>query len=300
MLDYKHAIVTGSAGFTGSILVKHLLNQNIEVYAIVRPGSPHNKRLNFDHSNLHVIELTPDKYDKLPIIIDQKCDIFFHLMWISDRSTELQALNVTYTINAINAAYSCGCHRFICTGSQAEYGIVAPNILMNEDLKLSPITTYGQAKVEACRKSHKIASSLNIDWIWTRIFSLIGENEPKGRMLPDLYLSLKERKAMALSSCRQNWDYLNVHDAADALIALAEHGRSGEIYNIAYGSYMPLIEYTERLKNIVYPSSVLTYGDDPNPYISLQPSIDKIKKDTGWSPIKSFEESVQDYIAMWG
>jgi len=115
-------------------------------------------------------------------------------------------------------------------------------------------------------------------------------------MLPDLYAHLMDGKEMELSSCRQNWDYLDVYDAADAFISLAERGGNGEIYNVANGDYRPLIEYTEMLKKMIAPEVNISYGKDPEPFVSLQPSIEKIKEDTGWTPKKSFEDSVKDYV----
>ena len=43
-------------------------------------------------------------------------------------------------------------------------------------------------------------------------------------MLPDLYKTLREGREMHLSACRQNWDYLDVYDAADAIMAIGEKG----------------------------------------------------------------------------
>ena len=134
-----------------------------------------------------------------------------------------------------------------------------------------------------------------MDWIWARLFSVIGKYEPRGRMLPDLYDSLKQKKGMRLSSSRQNWDFLDVRDAAEALVALAQFGRSGEIYNVANGKYCPLIEYTERLRRMINQSVRIEYGDDPSPYISLQPSVRKIHQDTGWVAKRSFEDSIRSY-----
>ena len=134
-----------------------------------------------------------------------------------------------------------------------------------------------------------------MEWVWGRIFSLIGKYEPKGRMLPDLFHALKAGKSMRLSSCRQNWDYLDVRDGADALIALAENGKNGETYTIAHGAYRPLWEFTERLKAMISPDTQIEYGEDPNPFVSLQPTVEKLKRDTGWSPRRSFEDSIRDY-----
>lgn len=39
----------------------------------------------------------------------------------------------------------------------------------------------------------------------------------------------------------------------------------------------------------------VTYGDDPSPFISLQPSVEKIFNDTGWRAKRSFADSIKDY-----
>lgn len=288
------AIVTGAAGFTGAVLTEQLVKRGIEVYAVVRPGSEHNARIE-SYDGIHMVSVTPDAYSKLPELINDKCDICYHLMWRGRHDAKEQPLNIGYTLDVIEAASKLGCKRFVATGSQAEYGVVPKEELIVEDRVPDPITAYGKAKAKAYIESRKRAEEFGIEWIWARIFSLIGKYEPAGRMLPDLYHSLKTGKTMRLSSCRQNWDYLDVYDAADALIALGEKGHTGEIYNIAHGDYRPLKDYTEELRGIVAPEVTIEYGEDANPFISLQPSVEKIRKDTGWKPKRSFADSISDY-----
>ena len=219
----------------------------------------------------------------------------FHLAWGSGETIPDQFKNVEYALSTVRTAKECGCKRIIITGSQAEYGIKSPSQIEREDLPVDPITAYGAAKVATCYLTKIYAKALEIEWIWGRIFSLIGRYEPEGRMLPDLHRSLKNGDEMHLSSCNQNWDYLDVHDAAEALLALGGNGISGEIYNIANGDYRPLKEYTESLRTILCTDTMIHYGEDPKPFISLQPSVKKIKNDTGWYPQRSFEDSIRDY-----
>ncbi len=289
------AIVTGAAGFTGCILCEVLRKSGIEVYAIVREGSEHNKRLETEDSKLHVIEarlghLTEDSLD-----IPADCDLFFHIAWGGSKDVAGQYMNVEYTMDALRAAKKYGCKRFIATGSQAEYGVVPMSENQTEDRMPDPFTAYGTCKVAACYLSRQLAKELGIEWIWGRIFSLIGRYEPSGRMLPDLYAALTRGEQFNISSCRQNWDYLDVYDAAEAILALALKGRGGKIYNIAHGEYRPLRQYTEELYKILGQRGKIIYGDDPSPLVSLQPSVDKIRQDTGWQPKRSFEQSIRDY-----
>ena len=320
----KKCVITGAAGFFGTVLVGQLIKRGVEVFCVVRKKSPHNVRLNMWQSGLHLIECELDSISDLHrIALENGCDCrdmdcFFHLAWAEGRSCNDQRKNTDYTIAAVEAAAECNCTRFICTGSQAEYGIVPSDTLITEKLPCSPLSAYGAAKLAACQLSKICAKELEIEWVWARIFSLIGKYEPRGRMLPDLYRWLclqqevkgerrfeeidggsgADNEGFFLSSCRQNWDYLDVYDAADALIALAERGQDGEIYNVANGAYRPLKEYTEEMRKLVASDAKIPYGDDPDPFISLQPSVEKIYEHTGWRAKRSFAESVKDYEEM--
>ena len=294
-MNHKTAILTGAAGFSGAVLTEHLREHGVEVYAVVRPGSEHNRRLSSDDPGLHILELSTEEYASLPERVGKSCDAFYHLLWTGDPYVEGQKKNVRITLQAMEAAKACGCRRFLCTGSQAEYGIVPPDELTDEKRVPMPITPYGAAKTAACHLSRIRAKELGLEWIWGRIFSLIGKYEPKGRMLPDLFCALKHGQEIRLSSCRQNWDYLDVHDAAEAIIALMERGHDGEAYNIAKGDYQPLKNFTEELREILRGGDLIRYGNDPEPFISLQPSAQKLKNDTGWMSKRTFAESIQDY-----
>lgn len=291
----KKSIIIGGAGFTGIALTNRLRSQNYIVYNVVRPGSRHITRLDPEDSGLHVVSCNLKELDNLKNSIFEMIDVMYYLAWTGGYGFEEQADNIGYLNTAVRLASQIGCKRIVITGSQAEYGVVPPSEVIFENRRPAPFTDYGAAKVSACYLSRQYARDLGIEWVWGRIFSLIGKNEPSTRMLPALYLSLSEGRDFTLSSCRQNWDYLDVHDAADALISLAERGRDGEIYNIANGNYRELKEYVEDLRMIIGSKARTIYGEDPSPFVSLQPSVDKIYNDTGWRAKRSFKDSIDDY-----
>lgn len=296
----EQAIVTGAAGFTGANLVGRLLEEKIKVLAVVRPGSSHNARIE-GMPGCCLIACDASDYAVLSEKVKQSGwdenarSVCFHLLNTGGKSVREQMKNIPYAVEMVEIAHDLGCCRFIATGSQAEYGVVPPEQMTVETLPLRPVTAYGISKVAACDLTRLRAKELGMEWIWGRIFSLIGRYEPSGRMLPDLYHGLKREDAAQLTSCMQNWDYLDVRDAAEALLALARKGRDGEIYNIAHGAYRSLKEYTEELRREFFPNGIIHYGKDPNPYISLQPSVEKIRLDTGWKPAFEFQDSVRCY-----
>ena len=289
----KNYIVTGAAGFLGCNLTERLMQEeNAHIYAVVRPNSPHNARLT-PSERLTIVPADLSEYAHLDEMIEEACDVFFHLAWQGGRyDFAAQYGNIADTLGALEAAGRLGCRHFICTGSQAEYG--RQTALITEETCPHPADAYGAAKLAACALSRQRAADLGVAWIWGRVFSLYGRYEQEGRMLPALVKSLRSEQTFALSSsAAQNWDYLYAADAADALLALAKRGRAGEIYNIANGDYRPLRDYIEEARAVIAPQCDVTYGAADADVVSLQPSVEKIRRDTGWQPMTDFVDGLR-------
>ena len=289
----KNYIVTGAAGFLGCNLTERLMQEeDAHIYAVVRPNAPHNKRLTAS-KRLTIVPADLSDYARLDEMIGTSCDVFFHLAWQGGRCDfAAQYGNVADTLGALEAAGHLGCGRFICTGSQAEYGRTTQ--LITEETCPHPADAYGAAKIAACALTRQRAADLGIEWIWARVFSLYGRYEQEGRMLPALVKSLCAGQPFTLSSSAvQNWDYLYAADAADALLALAERGRTGEIYNVAHGGYRPLRSYVEEVRTVLAARSSVSYGRADAAVCSLQPSVEKIHGDTGWQPVTDFADGLR-------
>ncbi|SFU42207.1 NAD-dependent epimerase/dehydratase family protein [Butyrivibrio sp. M55] len=307
----KIAIVTGAFGFAGANLTEHLLDYGYKVYAIGRKGSSHNDRFS-ESESLKKVLIDMEDYDKICGYIDDddisgaEAIALFHLSWGGARDDfDTQRRNIDASLLLLDSAHDIKDKclksknmdvsiRVIGIGSQAEYGVKSGPI--TEDLPLEPFTAYGSCKAAAYYLTESKARILGIDFIWGRIFSLIGKYEPSGRMLPDVVRKLAAGEEVSLSSCEQYWDYLDAGDAADAIIALFEKGVTGEVYNIANGDCDRLMNFVKRAAKCVgADESLISYGNRANPFVSLEVSGEKIKKDTGWEPKVSFEESIKYY-----
>lgn len=288
------AVVTGAAGFAGYNLVKSLLDAGCFVYAVVRPASQHNRRLQ-RFENLRMIECDMLSYNELPSLIKEPVHFFFHLAWQGKRHDfEAQYRNIPASLAALEAAARMGCKRFLCTGSQAEYGLQEG--IVTEENRPHPNCAYGAAKLAACVLTRQRAADLGMEWVWGRIFSLYGLYEPQGRLLPDLVAALQQGQSFSMTSAKQDWDYLYSVDGAEALMALAERGKAGEIYNVANGDYHPLREFTESVREEVAPYVLIHYGEDARAPLSLRPSVKKIQQDTGWNARTSFMEGIRSWL----
>lgn len=286
----RRVVITGAAGFTGYHVTKALLSKGYKVIAVVRPKSTHNIRLH----NMAVKCIEMNILDIALLIRHiKKADAFIHLAWQGERHDfAAQYANVSIALQALEIAARMGCKRFLAAGSQAEYGYQTE--LITENTLPNPYCSYGGAKLATCYLTRNRATQLGIDWLWGRIFSLYGKYEPEGRLIPDLVHAMQHKTEFHMTSGMQSWDYLEERDAAEAIVGLLERGKAGEIYNIAHGDYHPLRYFTDQIASHYGADGCIHYGTDARQPISLQPSVEKIKRDTGWRPRVDFLQGIID------
>ena len=123
-------VVTGATSFIGAATVKKLMEAGHQVFAVVRPASS-----NMKHLETMAAGNTPGSLSICPLDLAEirtlhgfLADAWVHIGWDgagSDNRTkrDVQQHNVTYALDAVEAAAALGCHRFLFTGSQAEYGV---------------------------------------------------------------------------------------------------------------------------------------------------------------------------------
>ena len=288
----KSAVVTGAAGFIGYHLVQKLLQEDYLVHAVVRPGSKHNERLS-KHENLRLYEISQAEYGRMAEIVGETAEVFFHLAWQAGSRDDfaLHHTNMEAVLTALRAAKALSCRRFLAVGSQAEYGPTAGTI--TEETALHPVNAYGAAKVAACYLTQRLAAQLGIEWLWGRIFSIYGKYENEGHLLRELVAALSGGREFSMTAARQIWDFLYAEDCAAALIALAERGRAGEVYNIADGRCRPLREFTEEARRIVASDGVIRYGERGDAVYGIAPSVKKLQEDTDWYPQTAFADGIR-------
>ncbi|AIF53725.1 NAD(P)-dependent oxidoreductase [Pelosinus sp. UFO1] len=298
----KNVIITGATSFLGIYLTNELLCRGCKVTAVVRKDSNNLDKLP-KHGNLSIVlsNLFDRDYIK-KIVNNKKFDIFYHLAWGGTRAPQrddrlLQDSNYEATINALKLAIELGCSTFIGTGSQAEYGICMGKI--SENYPMHPVTEYGKAKLRACQDSMKLAIQNDLNFIWTRIFSLYGDNDYSGTLIMSSLKKMLNNEPILLTECIQNWDFLHVKDAVSALIMLGEKKCDLGIYNLASGSSRPLKEFVLQMKKITNSTSELNFGAvsyGREGIISFEPVVDKLKRTIPWQPIIQLDDGIQEIL----
>jgi nucleoside-diphosphate-sugar epimerase len=296
-------IVTGATSMIGVSIIETCLMENAsKIYAVVRPATNKLERLPKD-SRISVIECASEDYDNLPGLIEDCCDVFYHVAWSAtgeDRNHDIlgQEKNIEYTLHALNAAKQLKCIKFIGAGSQAEYGRLNLDKI-KESSPVNPVQPYGIAKYAAGKLAAEQAKKMGMDFIWVRIFSVYGKYDRPTTMIADTIKKLLLDEHTSFTAAEQRWDYLYSSDAGRAFYLIGEKSTGNKVYCLGSGLAYPLKDYIKTIGNIVNPGSSLGIGEIPYPdgtVMNLCADISSLEKDTGWYPIVSFEDGVKEIM----
>ncbi len=299
----KKAAMTGGSGPIGLALIKLLLSNNIEVLLFQRKHSA--KRMYLPESPLLKVEyFSMEELDKYsPDETDY--DVFFHLGWLSTRKNardnmEEQVKNVVCACEAVKMAKKLGCHTFLGTGSQAEYG--RHEEALREDTLCKPETAYGVMKLSACHATGVLCRQYGMRHLWPRILSGYGLYDNIASVLISAVLDSMEGKKLVFSKGEQIWDFVYLDDIAKALLLIAQKGKDGSKYPIASGESRPLREYLEILCRKLGKENEVEYGVIPyseNQIMHLSADISSLQADTGWKPEVDFETGIERVIEFY-
>ncbi|MBQ8159292.1 MAG: NAD-dependent epimerase/dehydratase family protein [Clostridia bacterium] len=293
------AVVNGCLGTIGLALVRCLLRHGVRVYAVAYPGD---QRISLIPEKATVVPLDMREIEKLKDVIPEKVDAFFHLAWMGTigpgrDDMMLQTENIRCAVLAARAAQQLGCHVFVGTGSQAEYGRIEG--LVKPDSPCFPLNGYGIGKLCAGQMTRIECRKLGVRHEWARILSIYGPGDGPLSVMPTIISKLLNREKPVLTGGEQLWDFLYCDDAAQALYRMAAWGKDGQVYPVGSGQVKTLREYFEIARDAVDPQLPLGIGELPYPkgqVMHLQADLTPLQEDTGFAPAWTFEEGIRETV----
>lgn len=294
----RNVIVTGATSFIGIPLIFRLLeNVDFNIIALVRS---HEKARSIfpNHNRLRIIRMNMENYRELNSAVDAHCDCLIHLAWNGTRGEDrmncvLQRNNYDASMVLVEEAIHLNCKMVVCAGSQAEYGII--NTQIRENTPCNPNTEYGKQKLNFFLDATKLANESNVHLKEARFFSLYGPGDFKGTMIMSTLKKMLCNDDCPLTECIQTWDFLYISDAVEGIVHMICQDCADGPYNVGSGSAYALKNYIDEMKAITNSTSNLLYGAIPYPktgMVSINPNINRLKKETGWSPQITFSEGI--------
>lgn len=258
-------LISGATGFIGSNISKRLLDKGYKVYATHRNSSSFEKctlfRDQIEWINTDLVEWKA----KIKTI---QPDQFIHAAWKSVEAGErdrwdVQLCNFWLAKEYFDLAISCGVKKIIALGSQAEYGRY--DFPINEVTNPKPEDAYGAVKLLISNYLRNVCEYSNTEWYWLRIFSIFGEGENSGWLIPLVISHLLRHNSISLTACEQQCNYLYIEDFSSQLIAIVQstEDKSG-IYNICNAESIKIKDLLLEIARLMNVSTeLLQFGSIP-------------------------------------
>lgn len=296
--NMKRAVVTGASSMIGSNLIRILLEQGMEVTAVVRPGSK--KLVNVPESeNLTLAFCDVASLSELPQKVSKSHDAWFHFAWTNTygearNDIGAQEKNIQYTLDAVKAAHEMGCEVFVGAGSQAEFGRCEGKL--SDEMPKNPETAYGIAKYSAGKLSKLLCEQLGMRHVWGRILSTYGPGDNSYTMVMSAIINMLKGEHMAFTKGEQMWDYIYAGDCANAFYLMGLKGVHGRTYTVGSGQGRMLKDYILDIRDVVNPELEVGIGErdyNPGQVMYLVADISQLQEDTGFKPEMDFKEGIK-------
>ena len=313
-------LVTGGAGFIGSNFIHLLADERpdwriINLDALTYAGNLENlmaiegrEEYEFVHGDVAAPEDVAAAFDRAGA---GGVRYVVHLAAEShvDRSImsglPFVRANVVGTQVLLDEARTRGIERLVHVSTDEVYGSLGASGFFTEDSPIAPNSPYSASKaasdmlVRAATRTHGFPACT------TRCSNNYGPYQFPEKLIPLMIANAREDVPLPVyGDGMQVRDWLYVRDHCEAILAVLEGGRTGEVYNVGGHNEFPNLEIVRRVLGLLgKPESLIRYVED-RPGHDRRYAIDasKIERELGWRPRHTFEQAlprtVQWYLSQ--
>jgi len=301
MKPIKKVLVTGGAGYVGSVLIPKLLQAGykVKVLDLYIYGED---VLDTVKDNPNLEQIKGDMRDRsLLDKIVPGCDAVIHLACISnDPSFELnpelgKSINYDAFVDLVDISKKNQVSRFVYASSSSVYGIKEEDNV-TEDLPLEPLTDYSKYKA-MCEDVLQKEREPGFVTLTIRPATVCGYS-PRLRLdlavniLTNLAINNKKITVFGGEQKRPNIHIEDMTDLYVKVLSLPDEQIDGKVFNAGYENHK-VKEIAQMVKNIVGDDvDIVTTPTDDNR--SYHVSSEKIKQELGFVPQYTIEEAVRD------
>jgi UDP-glucose 4-epimerase len=298
-------LVTGGAGYVGSVVAEELLNNGYEVLVLDNLQQGHRRAVPKDSEFVSADICNPGSLDE--VFRNYSLDAVMHMaaetvveFSMTDPRRYFQN-NVVGGLNLLEVMRRHNVNKFVFSSTAAVYGEPKITPILEDHAKI-PVNTYGESKLMFERILEWYGKAYGLKHISFRYFNAAGasqfmgeDHRPETHLIPNvLKAALRKNGAVPVfgidyptkdGSCVR--DYVHVVDIARAHVLALEksEGLSGRAYNLGNGEGYSVLEVIETVKRITSADIQVEFQErragDP---AILVASADLARNELGWEP----------------
>jgi UDP-glucose 4-epimerase len=303
-------LVTGGAGFIGSHIAEHLVNQGADVRVLDNFATGKRENIATLAGKIDLIEGDLCDPDALRRAVDG-VDVVLHQGALPSVPVSLQhpietnEANIRGTLNLLEACRAAKIRRLVYAGSSSCYGALEQRVNTEQDLTapLSPYAVQKLAGEHYCLAYHHCHG---LPTVVLRYFNVFGpRQDPKSQyaaVVPIFITAvLAGRQPTIHGDGLQTRDFTYVENNVRANLLAAEHpGAVGQVFNIACGASFSLLDLLREINGLCG-AAIEPLFDAPRPgdVRHSRADITKAREMIGYEPTVDLREGLRRAIAWY-
>jgi len=307
-------IVTGGAGFIGSVMVQYLVKNYpedsiVNLDKLTYAGNLENLKPVEDAPNYRFVRGDiSDREAMFALFEEEKPDVVINFAAEShvDRSVEhpedFIRTNVMGTTTLLDACRKFGIGRFHQVSTDEVYGdlpLDRPDLFFTETTPLHASSPYSASKASADLFVLAYHRTFGIPVSISRCSNNYGQYQFPEKLIPLMISRALADESLPVYGKGENVrDWLHVEDHCKAIDLIVRHGREGEVYNVGGHNERTNLEVVHTiLEALGKPDSLIQYVKD-RPGHDMRYAIDPAKLETelGWEPKYQFDSGMAQTI----
>jgi UDP-glucose 4-epimerase len=312
-------LVTGGAGYIGSIVAQELIEAGQEVVVFDSLLRGHRAAVPQEAAFIQGDLLEREALARLFGEHVFSAVMHFAALIESGESMEKPALylrnNFLGSLNLLEAAVTRGVERFVLSSTADVYGLPVRERIVESD-PLQPINPYGESKLLVERMLAWFEKIHGLRYATLRYFNAAGatpergeDHRPESHLIPRvLQVALGQQEYLEIygtdyptsdGTCIR--DYIHVLDLSQAhILALEALEESSRIYNLGNGHGYSVKEVLETARRVTgHPIPAVVRPRRPGDAPTKVASAEKIERELGWQPRYPDLESIIESAWRW-
>jgi len=331
MENSKTVLLTGGAGFIGSALVRHLINNTttmvVNVDKLTYAGSLHSLGGADASDRHHFHQEDIVDADAMRKLVEQyQPDYIMHLAAEShvDRSIdgpgEFIQTNIVGTYNLLQVAREYyeqlegdkkSAFKFHHISTDEVYGSLGDTGLFTETTRYKPNSPYSASKASSDHLVRAWNKTYNLPVVISNCSNNYGPFQFPEKLVPLIIQKAVAGEALPIYGKGDNIrDWLFVDDHVKALWRIVTEGENGQVYNVGGHNEKTNIEVVETMCSILddikpradgkaYSEQITFVADRPGHDRRYAIDAAKIERDLGWTPEETFESGIRKTVEWY-